>query len=61
MMSALLFPGTSHGLLITLSGFLLGLLACALLAAIEYGAWALVLPPRLRTGRERRGWTSGGM
>jgi pimeloyl-ACP methyl ester carboxylesterase len=32
--------------LIGLAGFGLGLLACALLAIIEFGAWALVLPPR---------------
>src|SRR5436190_1367383 len=33
--------------LIGLTGFVLGVISCALLAVVEYGAWALVLPPRL--------------
>jgi pimeloyl-ACP methyl ester carboxylesterase len=33
-------------LLIGLTGFALGVISCALLAIVEYGAWALVLPPR---------------
>src|SRR4051812_20508084 len=37
--------------LIGLCGFLAGLIACGLLAVIEYGAWALVLPPRGRQGQ----------
>ncbi|MFO0887882.1 MAG: alpha/beta fold hydrolase [Isosphaeraceae bacterium] len=32
--------------LMGLAGFLAGLVGCVLLAVIEYGAWALVLPPR---------------
>ncbi len=37
-----------HGLAIGAGGFLLGLAACALMAIIEYGAWALVVPPRVK-------------
>jgi len=37
---------TGIRLLIGLMGFTLGLISCALLAIVEYGAWALVLPPR---------------
>jgi alpha-beta hydrolase superfamily lysophospholipase len=32
--------------MIGITGFLLGVIACALLAVVEYGAWSLVLPPR---------------
>jgi alpha-beta hydrolase superfamily lysophospholipase len=32
--------------LIGLTGFALGMISCALLAIVEYGAWALVLPHR---------------
>ncbi len=35
-------------IVIGLAGFLLGIIACALLAIVEYGAWALVVPPRPR-------------
>src|SRR4051812_13591328 len=45
----------SHGtgVILAASGFVLGLLAVIVLAAIEYGAWALVLPPRDRGDRKR--------
>jgi hypothetical protein len=33
---------------IGLVGFLAGVVACVLLAVVEYGAWALVVPPRAR-------------
>jgi pimeloyl-ACP methyl ester carboxylesterase len=33
---------------IGLVGFLAGVAACVLLAVVEYGAWALVVPPRAR-------------
>jgi hypothetical protein len=39
-------------LLIALAGFVVGLVACALMAIVEYGAWALVVPPRPRLARE---------
>jgi pimeloyl-ACP methyl ester carboxylesterase len=32
--------------LIGLAGFAVGLIACLILAVVEYGAWALILPPR---------------
>ena len=42
-------PGmASARFVIGLVGFLAGLLACVLLAVVEYGAWALVAPPRVR-------------
>jgi len=37
---------------IGLAGFLLGLVGCVLLAIVEYGAWALVVPPRQRSATE---------
>ena len=40
---------------IALSSFLLGFLVLALLAAIEYGAWALVVPPRPRVDESSKG------
>ncbi len=33
-------------LIIGLTGFAVGLISCAVLAVVEYGAWALVVPPR---------------
>src|SRR5271157_1232207 len=39
-------------MVIGLAGFLLGISACALLAIVEYGAWALVVPPRPRLATE---------
>ncbi|MGA2700107.1 MAG: alpha/beta fold hydrolase [Isosphaeraceae bacterium] len=39
-------------MVIGLAGFLLGIIACALLAIVEYGAWALVVPPRPRLATE---------
>ena len=45
---AAILPGSGSQVFIALAGFLLGVLACALQAVIEYGAWALVLPPRSR-------------
>jgi pimeloyl-ACP methyl ester carboxylesterase len=42
-------------LLIGLTGFALGVISCALLAIVEYGAWAVVLPPR--SSREPHGTT----
>ena len=44
----------SSRLVIGLVGFLAGLTACVILAIVEYGAWALVAPPR---AREREGET----
>src|SRR5690349_16172531 len=38
--------------LIGAAGFAAGLVACVLLTIIEYGAWALVLPPRSKQGVE---------
>jgi alpha-beta hydrolase superfamily lysophospholipase len=52
-------------LVIGLAGFLLGIIACALLAIVEYGAWALIVPPRPRLAtealseREREGDVAG--
>jgi alpha-beta hydrolase superfamily lysophospholipase len=43
---------TAGRIVISLAGFLLGVIACALLAIIEYGAWALVVPPRPRLATE---------
>ena len=40
---------------IGLTGFALGMISCAVLAIVEYGAWALVLPPR--STREPQGTT----
>ena len=40
---------------IGLTGFALGAISCTLLAIVEYGAWALVLPPR--STREPQGTT----
>jgi len=37
--------GTFH-LLVGLLGFALGAIACVVLAVVEFGAWALVMPPR---------------
>jgi hypothetical protein len=42
-------------LIIGLTGFALGVISCVLLAIVEYGAWALLLPPR--SSRERQGTT----
>ena len=39
-------------IVIGLAGFLLGVIACVLLAIVEYGAWALVVPPRPRLATE---------
>ncbi len=51
-------------MVIGLAGFLLGAVACAVLAIVEYGAWALVVPPRPRLATEdlseREGETAGG-
>ena len=46
---------TGMRLIIGLTGFALGVISCAVLAIVEYGAWALVLPPR--SSREPRGTT----
>jgi uncharacterized protein len=46
---------TGMSWLIGLTGFALGMISCAVLAIVEYGAWALVLPPR--SGREPPGTT----
>src|SRR5271166_811409 len=43
---------TAGRIVISLAGFLLGVIACALLAIVEYGAWALVVPPRPRLATE---------
>ena len=43
---------TAGRIVISLVGFLLGVIACALLAIVEYGAWALVVPPRPRLATE---------
>jgi pimeloyl-ACP methyl ester carboxylesterase len=43
--------------IIGLTGFALGAISCAVLAIVEYGAWALVLPPR--SSREPQGTTDG--
>ncbi len=50
---ASIFPSVSASgprFMIGLAGFLLGSLVFAFLAVIEYGAWALVAPPRPRNG-----------
>ena len=39
-------------MVIGLAGFLLGVIAFTLLAIVEYGAWALVVPPRPRLATE---------
>jgi len=57
--SASVFDAAGHPLFIALSGFALGLLAVALLAAVEYGAWALVLPPRPQGGEKSETPTQG--
>ncbi len=41
-------------IVIGLAGFLVGVIACVLLAIVEYGAWALVVPPRPRLAAETR-------
>ena len=38
--------------MIGLVGFVLGVLLFVVLAVIEYSAWALVVPPRLRKNKE---------
>ena len=45
-------PDLARRIIIGLAGFLLGVIACALLAIVEYGAWALVVPPRPRLATE---------
>ena len=53
LMELALFLETTAGkILIALTGLVIGLLAVGLLAIIEYGAWALVSPPRPRNGRK---------
>src|SRR5262249_3089784 len=56
---ALLAPApealTGMSLFVGLTAFALGVISCALLAIVEYGAWALVLPPR--SSRKTRGTT----
>lgn len=47
-----LLPVTGGRFLIGLAGFLLGALVFLLLAVIEYGAWALVAPPRPRKAKD---------
>ncbi len=46
--SSLLFINAPVRVVIGLAGFLLGVIACMLLAIVEYGAWVLVVPPRSR-------------
>ncbi len=48
MVFSLFSRETGMRIIIGLSGFLLGLFGCALLAIIEFGAWALILPPRVQ-------------
>ncbi len=43
-------PGTLR-IAVVLAGFVIGALLWAFLAVIEYGAWMLVVPPRVKRGR----------
>ena len=48
----MLYHDAAGRMVIGLAGFVLGVIACALLAIVEYGAWALVVPPRPRLATE---------
>lgn len=48
LVPSLMLGLVSSRLVIGLVGFLSGLLACTILAIVEFGAWALVAPPRAR-------------
>ena len=50
LVPVLLLQKTGARLLISLLSFLTGLLACILLAIVEFGAWALIVPGRGRAG-----------
>ncbi len=47
-------PGTIR-LAIGLGGFALGAILWAILAVVEYGAWTLIVPPRVKRGRDEGG------
>ena len=49
-MPTIFLQNTGARLLISLLSFLTGLLACILLAIVEFGAWALIVPGRGRVG-----------